>query len=515
VTKSNSLINAHLKGFGGWLIAYLRAEIAAPVPGGVLPAVARHMYAASRRHGRLLTGLLVLLLPCLASAGLANPDSHAEVESLHPCLRSSQLIQLAKSLASTPGAGDSYKAAATLAFDNIAKGAEPLTAFEENRYFVYASGGAGPGVVRRLVILKPSIFVIEDQAERTSQDGTCLYSDSSPSISAEGVRLIEGGSEVFWQSPRPQQVTYKAAHQPAGATGKYLVEASSPVNPPATRSLSVFQVSDRGSSNPVVHAKLVSSQDVWELGVPASERAVRLWLPAVSAGAGEIAVSTVGDKLLLDRQPLPSGILPHGPEGNRLLESWDADYRGAKPPAWDIGRPADELQKAVNEGTVPKCRAVDLCCGSGTDAVFLAAHGFDVTAIDVAPTALAQAKQKANKAGVSVRWVLADVLNPPSLNAFDFLYDRGCYHVVRDQSLAAYLETVRRISRPGSQFLLLSARREEQAAAGSPGVTEEELRYDFFPLFDVEWLRAIRLESNEPGSNPPGWCALLRRSAKL
>jgi len=242
---------------------------------------------------------------------------------------------------------------------------------------------------------------------------------------------------------------------------------------------------------------------------------MRLWFPSSSASAGEIAVSTVDGKMLVDRQPLPSGILPHGLEGNRLLATWDADYRGPRPPAWDIGRPADELQKAVNKGSVAKCRVVDLCCGSGTDAIFLAAHGFDVTAIDVAPTALAQAKQKAITAGVSVRWVLADVLNPPNLEPFDFLYDRGCYHVVRDQNLAAYLETVRRISHPGSEFLLLSARRDEQAAAGSPGVTEEELRYDFFPLFDVESLRAIRLESNEPGSSPPGWCALLRRSAKL
>jgi SAM-dependent methyltransferase len=277
----------------------------------------------------------------------------------------------------------------------------------------------------------------------------------------------------------------------------------------------VFQVSDKGSSDPVVRAKLVSAQDLWELSVPAGERTVRLWLPATPEDAGEIGVSTAEGKMLVDRQPLPSGILPHGPEGNRLLESWDADYRGAQPPAWDIGRPADELQKVVNAGTVAKCRAIDLCCGSGTDAIFLASRGFDVTAIDVAPTALAQARQKATKAGVSVRWIVADVLNPPGLKPFDFLYDRGCYHVVRDQSLAAYLETVRRISHPGSQFLLLSARREEQAAAGSPGVTEEELRYDFFPLFDVEWLRAIRLESNEPGSSPPGWCALLRRSAKL
>ncbi|PYV20534.1 MAG: hypothetical protein DMG24_22515, partial [Acidobacteria bacterium] len=131
-----------------------------------------------------------------------------------------------------------------------------------------------------------------------------------------------------------------------------------------------------------------------------------------------------------------------------------------------------------------------------------------------APTALGQAEQKARRAGVRVRWVLADVLQPPSLEPFDFIYDRGCYHVVRDQNLPAYLETVRRLSRPGTRFLLLAARRDGQApSAGAEGVSEEELRFDFLPLFNLESLREIRLESNRPGTGPPGWSALLRRTA--
>ena len=61
------------------------------------------------------------------------------------------------------------------------------------------------------------------------------------------------------------------------------------------------------------------------------------------------------------------------------------------PALWDIGRPADELQKVVAGGKIGSCRVVDMCCGSGTDAIYLASKGFDVTAIDVAPTALGQA----------------------------------------------------------------------------------------------------------------------------
>jgi len=279
--------------------------------------------------------------------------------------------------------------------------------------------------------------------------------------------------------------------------------------------LQVLRASAGGPENSQVHSELITKGDEPEIIISTASRVFRLNLPPPSEGAGEIAISIAGGKTLLENRPLPSGILPHGPEGSGLLERWDADYRASSPPAWDIGRPADELKKAVSDGTVRKCRAVDLCCGSGSDAIYLARQGFDVTAIDVAPTALSQAEQKARRAGASVRWVLADVLKPPSLEPFDFIYDRGCYHVVRDQNLAAYLETVRGLSRPGTQILLLAARRDGQAPnEGAEGVTEEELRFDFLPLFNLESLREIRLESNRPGTGPPGWSALLRRAAK-
>ena len=67
-----------------------------------------------------------------------------------------------------------------------------------------------------------------------------------------------------------------------------------------------------------------------------------------------------------------------------------------------------------------RCRVVDMCCGSGTDAIYLAGKGFDVTAIDVAPTAIAQAQVKGSKAGVSVNWVLADILAPPGFATLRF-----------------------------------------------------------------------------------------------
>lgn len=461
-----------------------------------------------RSIGLLIRASLVALLPCLATGRVAGPKTYDEAGSGQPCVQSSQLLEMASSLASSPGSADSYNAVLSLAFGNASRSTGPLIAFEENRYLVYALGRTAQGVVRRLAVLKPSVFVIEDEAANGSQDPTCLAAKSPPSTSPTEVRVTEGRNEIIWEAPSPQQVAYKVTRQPVEGTGEYVVEVSPPAR--VARFASVFYVSDTTGPVLPVHAKLVRAEDRCELSVSVGDRVMHLWLPSAPMGAGEIEVLTTDGSTLVGRQPLPSGILPHGREGNRLLETWDADYQGSKPPAWDIGRPADELQRIVNDAMLRKCRAVDLCCGSGSDAIFLASRGFEVTAIDVAPTALAHARQKADRAKVTVQWLLADVLNPPALKPFDFIYDRGCYHVVRDQNLAAYLETVRRLSHPGTQFLLLSARHEEQET-NSPGVTEEELRYDFSSLFNVEWLRPIRLESNEAGVTPPGWSALMRR----
>jgi len=153
-----------------------------------------------------------------------------------------------------------------------------------------------------------------------------------------------------------------------------------------------------------------------------------------------------------------------------------------------------------------------LGCGLGTNAIYLAGKGFDVTGIDVAPTALSRAEEKARKAGVKVRWLLADVLAPPELDPFDLIYDRGCYHGVRRQSAAAYVNAVCRLSRPGTRLLLLAGNANEAGRGGPPPVKEEEFRGDFSESFDFEWLRETRFDTrNSAAKGALAWSALLRR----
>jgi SAM-dependent methyltransferase len=73
------------------------------------------------------------------------------------------------------------------------------------------------------------------------------------------------------------------------------------------------------------------------------------------------------------------------------------------------GRPNGRLVAEVAD--VTPGRALDVGCGEGADAIWLARRGWDVTAIDISDVAVARARLAAEQAGATVEWVCADALD--------------------------------------------------------------------------------------------------------
>ncbi len=260
------------------------------------------------------------------------------------------------------------------------------------------------------------------------------------------------------------------------------------------------------------HAELTRDGSNLKLTIRSDDTVCKLDLPPADTLSGEIAIETAAGEVLLANRLLTSGVLPFGPEGTALLERWDSAYRSEDRAPWDIGRPSGELVKAVQAGTLAPCRAVVLGCGTGTNAIYLAQQGFDVTGIDIAPTALTRAKEKADRAGVKVRWVLADVTAPPTLIPFDLVYDRGCYHGVRRQNADGYVASLRQLTHPGAKVLILAGNANEDRHDGPPRVEESEIRGDFSQDFDFQWLNEIHFETLTAGEKGAlAWSILLER----
>jgi SAM-dependent methyltransferase len=86
---------------------------------------------------------------------------------------------------------------------------------------------------------------------------------------------------------------------------------------------------------------------------------------------------------------------------------WDARYTEREGSMWS-GRPNGRLVEEVAD--LAPGRALDVGCGEGADAIWLARRGWTVTAIDISDVAVARARAAAEEAGVSVEWISADVL---------------------------------------------------------------------------------------------------------
>ncbi len=197
---------------------------------------------------------------------------------------------------------------------------------------------------------------------------------------------------------------------------------------------------------------------------------------------------------------------------------WNQRYATGDTP-WDSGAPSREMIRVLDERAIAPCRTLEIGCGTGTNAVYLAQRGFDVTAFDLSPLAIERAKAKSQRAGVEPRLMVADVLAPPDFGEpFDFVFDRGVYHSIRPFALFGFLELLAAVTKPGSRYLVLTGNANEirppDAPAGPPQVHAHELCQELRPLFDLVQLREFAFDGvvveGQP-TTPLGWSALLRR----
>lgn len=190
---------------------------------------------------------------------------------------------------------------------------------------------------------------------------------------------------------------------------------------------------------------------------------------------------------------------------------WDRRYREGDTP-WDLARPSAELIRSLDEEPVAPCPALELGCGAGDNAVYLAQRGFAVTAIDLSLVALDEARRRAAQVGAEVCFLQADACDLPSeLPVFDFIFDRGCYHCVRCHDLAGFLDSLGQVTHRGSKYLLLAGNADEPSEVGPPRVHREDIRNELGPLFEIDRIRSFRFDDPQQSIGPLGWSCLLTR----
>jgi len=210
---------------------------------------------------------------------------------------------------------------------------------------------------------------------------------------------------------------------------------------------------------------------------------------------------------------------------------WNVFYADrSRPVPFFVAKPDENLAAAVDRGVIAPGRALDLGCGPGRNALYLASRGFEVDAVDLSPVAIDWARERAAETGADVRFLCGNAftLTEAELSGpYDLIVDSGCFHHLPPHRRVSYLALLDRVLAPdghlaltcfvagvmGSELDDAELYRERQLQGGL-GYTSESLRWIFSDLAEVE-LRRMR---QEPSESPLFgvtflWAALFRRDA--
>lgn len=183
----------------------------------------------------------------------------------------------------------------------------------------------------------------------------------------------------------------------------------------------------------------------------------------------------------------------------KTAQEWNELYTsGAYQQHWEYAHPSSELVTFVAAGSWPLgAFALDVGCGAGREAIFLARQGFRVTGVDLSEEALRIAQERAEKAGVRVEWKLGNALELPVPDAsVDLVNDRGCFHMITEEDRPRYVAELVRVLKPGGKMLLRGCREVQWEDQEFVLVTPEAVERHFSDAFDCSPVLPIQLITN-------------------
>jgi SAM-dependent methyltransferase len=225
---------------------------------------------------------------------------------------------------------------------------------------------------------------------------------------------------------------------------------------------------------------------------------------------------------------------------------WDRFYadRSRQVPFF-VAKPDESLAACLDRGLIAPGRALDLGCGPGRNALYLASHGFEVDAVDLSPIAIAWAQDRAREAGADIGFRCGDAFalcaTAPRATAlraadlggqYDLIVDSGFFHHLAPHRRVSYLDLLDRLLAPGGHLALTcfaagemgsdgmgselpdAELYRERQLGGGLAYTPQSLRWIFSGLTEID-LRRMRDEPPESGyfGEPFLWTALFRRDA--
>ncbi|HEX3033333.1 MAG TPA: class I SAM-dependent methyltransferase [Bacillota bacterium] len=176
--------------------------------------------------------------------------------------------------------------------------------------------------------------------------------------------------------------------------------------------------------------------------------------------------------------------MSRGPHGTPDWEQVYADKLAEKMP-WYYPELEQDLREVFSRLANQGGTVLDLGTGPGTQAVGLAGMGFRVTASDIAPSAVEQAKALAAQQGAEVDFVQDDILHTKLTGPFDYVLDRGCFHSLPAAARPLYAAAVFSLLKSKGRLILKCFSHKYPGTHGPARLSPEEIHQCFDPQFKV------------------------------
>jgi SAM-dependent methyltransferase len=188
---------------------------------------------------------------------------------------------------------------------------------------------------------------------------------------------------------------------------------------------------------------------------------------------------------------------------------WNDSYAAGQLP-WDTGEPEPLLVEFVTSGGVRPTQTLEIGAGTGTNSIWLAERGFEVLGVDLAPLAVERANAKLDSRPLTCRFATLDILaDPPPGGPFQFIFDRGCFHVFDEpEERLRFAAQVAAALAPGGLWLsLIGSTEGPPREVGPPRRSAREVVQAIEPALEIVELRAADFRSH----GAKAWFCLSRR----